>query len=241
MLHGDATAISMSAINGFGVRGFTDNNRARTALVALYPDGADLLTRTGAEALAVTGLIGSLPPDPGPQNGAQYGNDGFARHLREVARLIRANVGLRVAVVDDGGWDTHNAQGVPEESNAYLRGRVRTFSNALQAFYQDLGTAMSEVTLVTVSEFGRTINENSSGGTDHGRATAMFVLGRNVRGGVHGPFPEVVADGPEGDLAVLTDYRAVLAEVLAVRGDGLDVDRVFPRLGRTEPLGLVTP
>lgn len=240
MLHGDQRAISMSAINGFGVRGFSDNNRARTALMAMYSDGADMLTRTGSETLAVTGQISSLPPDPGPQNGAQYGNDSMARHLREVARLVKADVGLRVAVVDDGGWDTHNGQGVPEDPNAFLRGRTRAFSNALQAFYQDLGAGMDEVTVVTVSEFGRTIGENSSGGTDHGRAGAMFVLGRKVRGGVYGAFPDVIADGPEGDLAVLTDYRSVLSEVLAVRGDGLDVGRVFPRLSPTAPLGLVT-
>lgn len=239
MLHGDAPAYSMASVAGFGVRGFSDNGRARTALMAMYPQGADLLTGTGAETLAITGLVGSLPADPGPQNGAAYGWDGLARNLREVARLIKADVGLRVAVVDDGGWDTHNGQGVPEQPDAYFRTRTRQFSEALQAFYQDLGAAMSEVTLVTMSEFGRTINENGSGGTDHGRATAMFVLGRNVRGGVHGAFPTQIVDAPEGDLAVLNDYRHVLAEVLATRGGATDLGRVFPRYTGHTPLGLV--
>lgn len=239
MLHGDAPAYSMSSISGFGVRGFSDNGRARTALMSMYPSGADLLTGTGAETLAITGLIGSLPADPGPQNGAAYGWDGLAKNLREVARLVKADVGVRVAVVDDGGWDTHNDQGVPEDPNAYFRSRTRQFSEALQAFYQDLGASMSEVTLVTMSEFGRTINENGSGGTDHGRATAMFVMGGNVRGGVHGAFPSEIVDAPEGDLTVLNDYRHVLAEVLGTRGGASDLGAVFPGYAGHEPLGLV--
>jgi uncharacterized protein (DUF1501 family) len=240
MLHGEAPAYSMTSISGFGVRGFSDNGRARTALMAMYPSGADLLTGTGAETLSITGLIGSLPPDPGPQNGALYGGDGLARNLREVARLIKADVGVRVAVADDGGWDTHNDQGIPEDPNAYLRHRTRQFSEAIQAFYQDLGTAMGEVTLVTLSEFGRTIHENSSRGTDHGRGGAMFVMGRNVRGGVHGAFPDQIVDAPEGDLVVLNDYRHVLAEVLGTRGDATDLGAVFPGYSGHTPFGLFT-
>ncbi len=239
LLAGDATAVSMSSIGGFGVRGFSDNGRASTALAALHPDGGDLLTRTGSETLAVTGLVAGLPADTGPQNGAAYPSGGLSAGLRETARLIRSGVGLRVAVVDDGGWDTHNDQGVPEDPNAYFRRRTGQFSESLQAFHQDLGAAMGEVTVISISEFGRTINENSSGGTDHGRATAMFVLGANVNGGVYGPFPDEVADGPEGDLSVLTDYRTVLAEVLGRRGEGFDAGRVFPGYSPGAPLGLV--
>jgi uncharacterized protein (DUF1501 family) len=207
--------------------------------MAMYPEGADLLTGTGAATLSITGLIGGLPPDPGPQHGAAYGWDGLAKNLREVARLSKADVGVRVAVVDDGGWDTHNNQGIPEQPDAYLRGRTRQFSEALQAFYQDLGAGMDEVTLVTLSEFGRTIQENSSLGTDHGRGTAMFVMGRNVRGGVHGEFPEEIVDAPEGDLTVLNDYRHVLAEVLGTRGGATDLGAVFPDYAGHTPFGLV--
>ena len=98
---------------------------------------------------------------------------------------------------------------------------------------------MSEVTLVTMSEFGRTINENGSGGTDHGRATAMFVIGRNVRGGVHGAFPDQIVDGPEGDLAVLNDYRHVMAEVMGTRAAATNLSTVFPGYAGHTPLGLV--
>lgn len=239
MLQGGAPAFSVASIGGFGVRGFADNNRARTALVAMYPQGGDLLTSTGAETLAITGLIAGLPADPGPQNGAAYGNDGLSNGLREAARLIRANVGLRAVVVDDGGWDTHTTMGAPEDTAAYFRGRVTTHSNALQAFYQDLGGAMSEVTVVTMTEFGRTINENSSGGTDHGRGTVMMVMGANVNGGVYGGFPTSIDQGPEGDLIVLNDYRRVVSEVLTTRGGATDPGAVFPTYGGDAPLGLV--
>ena len=239
MLVGDAPAYSMASISGFGVRGFSDNTRAATALAAMYPAGGDLLCSTGSETISIAGLIGGLPADPGPQNGATYGYDNLARGLREVARLIKANVGLRVAVLDDGGWDTHNGQGVPESPSAYFRGRTQQFSEALQAFYQDLGPAMAEVSLVTMSEFGRTINENASGGTDHGRATAMFVMGHGVRGGVHGAFHESIVDAPEGDLGVLNDYRHVVAEVLAGRGAASDLGRIFPGYSGHTPLGLL--
>lgn len=238
-LHGNAPAFSMTSIGGFGVRGFADNNRARTALLAMYPQGVDLLNSTGAETLSITGLIAGIPADIGPQNGAAYGNDGLSNGLREAARLIRSNVGLRAVVVNDGGWDTHSEMGAPENPAAYFRGRTATHSNALQAFYQDLGPAMNEVTLVTMSEFGRTIDENSSGGTDHGRGTAMMVLGSNVNGGIYGAFPSTIANGPEGDLTVMNDYRVVLREVLSTRGAATNANAVFPTYAPQAPLGLV--
>jgi uncharacterized protein (DUF1501 family) len=239
MLQGPAPAFSVGSIGGFGVRGFADNTRARTALMAMYPQGADLLSSTGAETLSITGLIGGIAADPGPQNGAAYGYDGLSNGLREAARLIRSNVGLRAVVVDDGGWDTHTTMGAPEDPAAYFRARTGTHANALQAFYQDLGPAMSEVTVVTVSEFGRTINENSSGGTDHGRATAMFVMGANVNGGVHGAFPSTIVNGPEGDLTVMTDYRRVMSEVLTTRCGAANSAAVFPTYSPETPLGIV--
>ncbi|MCZ7629330.1 MAG: DUF1501 domain-containing protein [Microthrixaceae bacterium] len=183
MLRGTAPAFAMSSISSFGLRGFHDNKSAATALSTMYPSTGDLLSTVGADTLSVTSLVSGIP-DPGPQNGATYTWDGLAQGLRETARLIRANVGLRAVVLDDGGWDSHTGMGSPEDTDSSFRNRTAEFSDALTAFYTDLGAAMDEVTVVTVSEFGRTINENSSGGTDHGRATAMFVMGRNVNGGV---------------------------------------------------------
>ncbi|MFZ4519000.1 MAG: DUF1501 domain-containing protein [Microthrixaceae bacterium] len=238
-LRGPARSFSMASIAGFGVRGFSNTTRARTALVSLYDRGSGLLGDTGADTLDVVGLLAALPADPGPQNGAVYGTDDLSTSLRETARLIRADVGLRAVAIDAGGWDTHGEQGVPEDPNGYFRFRAGRLANALQAFYTDLGTAMDEVTLVSVSEFGRTIDENGSGGTDHGRAGAMFVLGRKVRGGVHGAFPDAITQGPEGDLAVLNDYRQVMWEVLSVRGGATDRAAVFPTFRPGSPLGVV--
>lgn len=238
-LRGPAPAVAMASIGGFGVSGYSDDAAASATLAALYGARDDLVGTTGSGALAAVAQVDALPPAGPPANGAAYPSTGLGSTLREVAQLIRAGVGLRAVAVDDGGWDTHNGQGVPEEQGSYLRNRLGQQSAALAAFHRDLGTLMDSTTLVTVSEFGRTIDENSSGGTDHGRGGVMFVMGRNVNGGVHGPFPDVVEDGPEGDLSVLTDYRSVLHEVLAVRG-GVDPAGVFPGLGDPSPLGLVS-
>ena len=238
-LRGPARSFSMASIAGFGVRGFSSTTRARTALVSLYDRGSGLVGDTGADTLDVVGLLASLPADPGPRNGAAYGTDDLSTSLRETARLIRADVGLRAVAIDAVGWDTHGDQGVPEDPNGYFRYRAGRLAGALQAFYTDLGADMDEVTLVTVSEFGRTIDENGSGGTDHGRAGAMFVLGRKVRGGVHGRFPDAITQGPEGDLEVLNDYRQVVWEVLSLRGGATDRRAVFPTFSPDSPLGVV--
>jgi uncharacterized protein (DUF1501 family) len=238
MLRGPAPAFSMSSIGGFGVRGFPSNTQARTALVGLYHHGAQLLDETGANTLDVVNLLAALPADPGPQNGAVYGTDDLSNNLREVARLIRGNVGLRAVAIDYGGWDTHGDQGVPEDPAGYFRAHTGSVATAFQAFYQDLGAAMDEVTLVTLSEFGRTIDENGSAGTDHGRGTVMFALGGKIKGGVHGNFPATITNGPEGDLAVLNDYRQVLSEVLAVRCGAPDLGGIFPTYTQQAPLGL---
>lgn len=238
LLRGEVPAFAMSSIASFGVRGFHDNRRAATALATLYPSSGDLLSSVGSETLAVTGMVSGLP-DPGPQNGAVYARDPLAQGLRETARLIRANVGLRVVVIDDGGWDTHTDMGAPADTNSYFRRKTTEFSNALAAFYTDLGSAMDEVTLVTMSEFGRTINENGSGGTDHGRATAMFVMGHHVNGGVYGDFPDQIVDGPEGDLTVANDFRRVFSEVLSKRMPGSDLSEVFPGYNQRSALGLL--
>lgn len=236
MLDGTAPAIAMNRISEFGVTGFADNDAARSALTNMYARGADVVTATGAGALDTIATIRSLPADPGPRNGAAYGWDDLSTNLKEIARLIRAGVGLRVATVDHGGWDTHNGQGAPE-SNGQFRSRAASLSTALQAFHQDLGGSVG-VTVVCISEFGRTINENGSGGTDHGRGSAMLVMGGGIRGGVHGDFPDRIENGPEGDLVVLNDYRRVLSEVLTVRAGGTDLGRTFPTYAVQPFLGL---
>jgi uncharacterized protein (DUF1501 family) len=241
-LEGPVGSLSMNSISSFNVGGYANNTQARTALSGFYKGGtSDLLMQTGANTIAAIGSVTGInwaAAQYQPQNGAVYGNDDLARNLKETAMLIRGNLGLRVVAIDFGGWDTHDTMGMPEDPSSWFRNRATTLANALQAFYTDLGTAMDEVTLFTVSEFGRTIDENGSGGTDHGRGSVMFALGRKIRGGVYGSFVPSVVDGPEGDLAVLNDYRRPVSEILSVRGGAASLGTIFPTYSQTTPLGL---
>ena len=241
-LAGPVAAYSMNDLSSFGVSGFSSNTRARTALTQWYEAGpGDLLGTTGANTLGAIGTVAGINWSDArfaPQNGATYGSDDIGRNFSEIGKLIRADLGLRVACLDAGGWDTHDGMGAPEDTNGYFRQRSGQLADALAAFYTDMGSAMSEVTVVTVSEFGRTINENGSGGVDHGRGSAMFVMGGGVRGGVHGDFVTEITDGPEGDLAVVNDYRRVLGEVLSTRGGAASAASIFPTWTPQAPLGV---
>jgi uncharacterized protein (DUF1501 family) len=171
-----------------------------------------------------------------PENGATYLDDDFSHGLKEIARLIKARVGLEVACLDLGGWDTHFFQGNASGLQADL---IRQLSGGLAAFDKDLGAQRERVITLVMTEFGRRTYENSSLGTDHGRGFAMFALGSLVKGGkVHGRWPGLVEEsssqtdslnpvGPSG-LKVLIDYRSVLAEVLAKFLGHRDVGQVFP-------------
>ncbi|HET6976947.1 MAG TPA: DUF1501 domain-containing protein [Pyrinomonadaceae bacterium] len=180
-----------------------------------------------------------------PENGASYLDDNFSHGLKEIARLIKARVGLEVACLDLGGWDTHFFQGSTTGLQADL---IRQFAGGLAAFDQDLGTHRDRVTTLVITEFGRRTYENSSLGTDHGRGFALFALGGLVKGGkVHGRWPGLIEEsssqtdalnpvGPSG-LKVLIDYRSVLAEVLKRFMGHRDASEVFPKF-QPEPVGL---
>jgi uncharacterized protein (DUF1501 family) len=148
--------------------------------------------------------------------------------MLQIAQLIKANIGLQVAFADVTGWDTHVNQGASE---GQLAARLADFGQALAAFAQDLGERMRDVVVLTMSEFGRTIRENGSLGTDHGHATAMLVLGGPVSGGkVLGRWPGLdTADRFEGrDLAVTTDFRDLFGEILTRHMGATDLSAVFP-------------
>ncbi len=187
-----------------------------------------------------------------PSGGANYApsagtiGSGFGSQLRNVAQLIKQNVGLRIATVDLGGWDTHNGQGKPTDGYDYFGNQAQGLSEALNAFYTDLatdanGNYMQHVTVVTVSEFGRRVLENASGGTDHGYGTLMLALGASVNGGqVFGTFPGLADDQLfEGaDVNVTTDYRRVLSEALIRRLVNPNIYYVFPGYSGYSPLGI---
>jgi uncharacterized protein (DUF1501 family) len=159
---------------------------------------------------------------------ASYPRGPLANSLRQIAQLIKANVGLELAFADVAGWDTHAGQGGKEGQFA---NNLRLFSEALAAFANDLGTRMSDVIVVTTSEFGRTVRENGNRGTDHGHGTVMLLLGGNVKGGkVHGAWPGLDVEQlfERRDLAVTTDFRDVFAEVLMKGLSVPSIDNVFP-------------
>jgi len=214
-LRGDAGAISMPSLARFDVRATREAAVARKGFESLYEQGVrDLLHGTGRETFeAVKMLERTNAAQIAPANGADYGRSKFGQSMRQVAQLIRADVGLEVAFVDIGGWDTHVAQGAEQ---GQLANRLRELADGLAAFAQDLGDRLSEVVVLTMSEFGRTVAENGNRGTDHGHATAMMVLGGGVRGGkVYGRWPGLARERLfEGrDLAVTTDFRALFSEV----------------------------
>jgi uncharacterized protein (DUF1501 family) len=186
-------------------------------------------------------LAGQTGAAYAPGKGATYPGTDFARALSEVARLIRANVGLEAACVDLGGWDMHTGLGTAD--NGAMATQLTVLAQGLAAFYRDLGSRMRSVTVVTMSEFGRTFHENGSNGTDHGFGNAMLVLGGGIRGRkVYGRWPGLRKDQLDrmGDLKVTTDYRDVLAEIVSVRMRNPRLSKVFPGF-RPRPLGLADP
>ena len=214
-MRGDAGAIAMPSLARFDVRAASETAVARKGFESLYEQGVrDLLHGTGRETFeAVKMLERTNAAQITPANGADYGRSKFGQSMRQMAQLIRADVGLEVAFVDIGGWDTHVAQGAEQ---GQLANRLRELAEGLAAFAQDVGERLSDVVVLTMSEFGRTAAENGNRGTDHGHATAMMVLGGGVRGGkVYGRWPglarERLFDGR--DLAVTTDFRALFSEV----------------------------
>jgi len=237
-LQGDAGALAMASIDRFDVRA-TDTG-ARGGFEALYARTVgDLLSGTGRETFEAVRMLRSadaarIPP----ANGAEYPRGRFGEAMRQIAQLIKANIGLEVAFADMQGWDTHVGQGAEQ---GQLAARLREFGGALAAFAQDLNDRMADVVVLTMSEFGRTVGENGNRGTDHGHATAMLVLGGGVRGGrVHGRWPGLARERlfEARDLAVTTDFRTLFSEV-ASGHLGVSVAPLFPGWKTSEPpLGL---
>jgi len=218
ILRGDAGAVAMSNIAAFDVRQDMAQGaggvNAKRGFESMYERGVrDLLYGTGRETFEAVKMLKAADPQRfQPENGAQYPRGRFGDSLRQIAQLIKADVGLEVAFADLGGWDTHAAQG---NEKGQLAVRLREFAEGLAALHRDLGPRMSEVVILTMSEFGRTVRENGNRGTDHGHATAMLALGAVKGGKVYGRWPGLRADQLfEGrDLAVTTDFRNLFAEI----------------------------
>ncbi|HET8676991.1 MAG TPA: DUF1501 domain-containing protein, partial [Blastocatellia bacterium] len=189
----------------------------------------DMLYGTGKEAFeAVKMLKRANPQQHRAANGANYPRTPYGQALLQIAQLIKSDLGLEVAFTDIGGWDTHANQGA---ARGQLANRLREFSSGIAALYQDLGDRMRNVVILTMTEFGRTIRQNGSGGTDHGHASCLFALGGPVKGGkVYGQWPGLANDQLyEGrDLALTTDFRDVFAEIAARHMGATNLSTIFP-------------
>lgn len=230
-LAGKILAIALNNVNGFAVAGRGPApSPAASAFEAMYADSGDrILHPAGGETFdAVKMLRAANPAQYAPAANANYPNSEFGNSMKQIAQLLKANLGVEVAFTDVNGWDTHQNQG---SVNGQLANRLTDFSSSIAAFWRDMGDDAGDITLVTMSEFGRTARENGTGGTDHGHANAMFILGGNVKGGkVYGRWPGLDNDQlNEGrDLLLTTDYRSVLGEVVTQTLGASNLEVIFP-------------
>ncbi|MBS1558316.1 MAG: DUF1501 domain-containing protein [Bacteroidetes bacterium] len=216
-LYGDNPSIAISNLADFGLqlRGAKTGNLMAQTFEELYDQTSDdLLKETGKESFdAIKLLQKSDIKNYKPANNANYPASPLGRALKQIAQLIKMEVGMEVAFAESGGWDTHFNQGT--DKGIFSR-NAEDLCHSITAFWNDLGTLQDDVTLMTMTEFGRTVKQNGTGGTDHGRASCMFILGNSVKGGkVHGTVQplavENLADGR--DLPVTTDFRSIFSEV----------------------------
>ena len=241
-LRGAPSASAFRSVEDIRTPGASADARAvSSALAAIYGTEVGVLGKQGKETLDLLRRVEALRHRPyQPEAGVAYPDDEFSRGLREVARLIKADVGLEVACVDHGGWDTHFFQG---SAGGQLAGLAEQLAAGVAAFDADLRHQRDSVTTVIMTEFGRRLYENGSAGTDHGRGFAMMALGGKINGGkVHGEWPGLEGEGNNyvgpGGLEVRVDYRSVLSEILAGAVGNADVSAVFPQF-EPQRVGLV--
>jgi uncharacterized protein (DUF1501 family) len=231
LLSGPAPAVSMATVDGFTLAGDSAGRPMAAALRKLYAGAPDLLAGPAQAADAALTASASLRgAGYTPANGAVYPATDLGAALRDLARLIKAKSGLVAAAVDCGDWDMHEGLGTAVKGQR-MYDNLASLAAALAAFAADLGPdGMTGVTLVTISEFGRRVQENASRGADHGHGNAMLVLGGGIRGGkVYAAWPGLSAGAlVAGDLAATTDYRAVIGEILQKRCGFGALDDVFP-------------
>jgi len=231
-LRGDRGAIAVNDLQQFRVR----DNREASIFETMYAKSGDAqLVAQGKRTFDALKTIESINKTPyTPANGAQYLGE-FGNGLRQIARLIKANVGLEAAFVEIGGWDHH------VNENGQLPPLLQQYGNSLVAFSRDMGDRMEDIVLVTMSEFGRTVAEDGTNGTDHGHGNVMFVLGGRVQGGrMLGQWPGLEAEQlfERRDLAVTTDFRSVLSELVSGHL-GQKADAAFPGYAAPARLGLL--
>jgi len=217
-LTGAAPTVAMQRVADFGIRGGGATSELEELFAEEYKDTFE----------AVRMLRNATSQEYSPGSGVQYPNSPFGQALMQIAQLVKSDIGIEIAFTDAGGWDTHANQG---NSRGQLANRLKDFGDGLAALYHDLGDRMRNVVILTMTEFGRAVHQNGSGGTDHGHASCLFVAGGAVKGGkVYGTWPGLAQEQLyEGrDLALTTDFRNVFSEILLKHMGGRNVTKVFP-------------
>ncbi len=216
----------------------------RLALRRLYESQNSFVHESGAQALDTMDFVEYfVTEDYQPANGSNYPQGEFGDQLQVIAQLMKLQVGLSVATLDLGGWDTHDNQGV---GGGYFSNLVALLAQGLAALYLDMDSGGNDslancFTLVLQSEFGRRLRENANRGTDHGHGNVMLVMGGSVNGGLYGQWPGLAPEQlfDNADLQVTTDYRRVLSEILIRRLGNPRLGRIFPGYGNYTPMGVV--
>ena len=233
-LRGRNEAVSINNLNDFQVR----DKRGADSFESMYAGTMDkVLNGTGRETFEAVKLMQSIQKQSySPAGGARYPNGRLGQSLKQIAQLIKSDVGLEVAFTDIGGWDTHVNE-APQ-----LNRLLAEFGDALAAFYQDLGDRIADVSVVTMSEFGRTARENGNRGTDHGHANVMFAFGGDIQGGkIYGEWPGLAEEQlyESRDLNLTTDFRDVLGELVTRHLGNRQIASVFPGYADPKFRGLV--
>jgi uncharacterized protein (DUF1501 family) len=231
-LQGGIPATAIPSIENFRLGGRKGDSAVikliASSLGNLYPANTSLFQESSLTFEAVQTLQKANPGQYSPANGAAYPQSSFGQGMKQIAQLIRANIGLEIATLDLGGWDTHIQEGGAQGQLAKL---LADLGNGLAAFYQDLGDQFNHISVVAMSEFGRRVQENGNHGTDHGHGEVMLLMSNNLSGAkVFGQWPGLSQDklyGP-GDLAVTTDFRQVLSELVQNRLSNPHTPDVFP-------------
>ncbi len=240
-LTGAVSSTALQSIADYHLEGRPERvGQMSSLLQMLYEQNQDMLTAVAQQTFASIEVLSKIDTEGYVPNGRAYQENEFGQAMRMVAQLIKADVGVEVACIDLGGWDTHVAQGGTVGTQAAL---LTELADGLAVFYEDLQTKMGNITVVVMSEFGRRLQENGGLGTDHGHGNMMMALGGGVSGGqVFARWPGLHDEqlvGP-GDLAVTTDYRDVLGEIIQKRLNNPQLAQIFP--GYTvNPLGLAVP
>ena len=243
-LYGETGALTLAGAEMFeylwGPWHWQDSERASQR--QLYSRDTTDVHVSGAQAMNAVDIVHAYASgDYTPAGGAQYPGGEFGDLMALAARMIKADVGIRIVTVDHGGWDTHENQGYG--AGGEFATLARELADGIAAFLTDLSASGlgNRVTVLTMTEFGRRVHENQDQGTDHGHAAPMMLLGGRVIGGLHGTFPGLEPENmfEEIDVEVTTDYRRVCSEVLIRRLGNPNLGVVFPGYSGYEPLGVV--